>query len=96
MKREAIMKRSAVIALLGVEVTLTACAARTAEVNQPASSGVQGSTGMHRPPAHVGATLNLTGERAKTLAVTLSKVIDPATGTDGPASLTAAFTLPRC
>jgi hypothetical protein len=50
------------------------------EVNAPAtsqSSGATGTTSSAKPVAHVGSTLNLSGED-----ITLSKVIDPAAGAD--------------
>ncbi|UQX13415.1 DUF4352 domain-containing protein [Candidatus Mycobacterium methanotrophicum] len=72
-------------------VVLTACSAETTEVNKPASPGAPVPTGAQsstpaapaNPVAHVGATLNLTGESGP-LAATLSQIINPATGTDGP------------
>lgn len=80
----------ATIVLSSTAIVMTACSAQSTEVNQPASSGVEGSaeaqsaqTTAPPPVAHVGATLNLTGEDGP-LAVTLSQVINPATGTDGP------------
>lgn len=39
---------------------------------------------MAQPPAHVGAARQLTGENGSALDITLTKVINPATGTQGP------------
>lgn len=83
------MRRSITIALAAVAVALPACSSKTTEVNQPASPSAQKPAGAPNsattpsPAAHVGATLNLTGESGP-LAVTLTKIINPATGKDGP------------
>lgn len=39
---------------------------------------------MVQPPAHVGAARHLTGEAGSSLDVTLTQVINPATGKQGP------------
>jgi hypothetical protein len=87
----------ALVAVSLAALALTACS--TKEVNQPTattSAGTVNSTvattpSSSTPPttkpskatAHVGATLTLTGDNA-TAAVTLTQVINPATGADGP------------
>jgi ABC-type Fe3+-hydroxamate transport system substrate-binding protein len=63
-----------------VALVATACGS-VSEVNQPAASSSQAaatsSSATAKVTAHVGATLTLTDEQ-----VTLTKVIDPATGAD--------------
>jgi len=86
------MRRSiAIIALAAMAAVLAACLAKTTEVNQSASPGAQSSTGAQSATttaqpsvAHVGATLNLTGQTGAALAITLTNIVNPATGTDGP------------
>jgi hypothetical protein len=80
------MKQAVAIAFSAV--ALAACSTKTTEANQPTSPSAQSSTTTatptRAPVAHVGGTLNLTGETGAALAITLVKVINPATGTDGP------------
>jgi hypothetical protein len=58
-------------------VATTPPPAAASATSPPTTAATSGS-------AHVGATLSLTGEGGDQANVTLSQVIDPATGTDGP------------
>jgi hypothetical protein len=88
------MKQSVAIALMSVTVALAGCSTKTTEDNQPgqstsggaaAPSGIPSSTTAPANPAgHVGDTLNLKNEEGAPLAVTLSKIINPATLKFGP------------
>lgn len=73
------MKGIVVIGVSGIVVALAACPAKNGAGTQPEPSGSAASAGLHGAPTHVGGTLALSGERDKTIAVTLSKIIDPAT-----------------
>ena len=83
------MRRSIAITLSGVAIAVAACSGKTGTANRSATSSPPvfstspTSTAPVDPVAHVGATLNLTGDRGP-LAVTLTKIINPATGTSGP------------
>lgn len=68
---------------------LAACSGHTAGKDAH-SNGAQSPTSTQSssptppPPAHVGDTLNLTGVQGSGMAVTLIKIINPATGAAGP------------
>jgi hypothetical protein len=85
------MKRSVVIAVLGMAVALAACSGKTTEGNQQTPSGAASGSaassttqGSAAAPTnrlgHVGDTLELTNVKKESLAVTLSEIINPATG----------------
>lgn len=69
------------IALLAVVALALAACTKAVEVNQPSSSGSR-STATTKAVAHTGATLALKAADGQTASVTLTKVIDPASGAD--------------
>jgi hypothetical protein len=88
------MKRSVGIALVGVAVALAACSSKTTAVNQPTESTsgaaaapsavLSSTTAPANPAGHVGDALNLKNLGGTPVAVTLLKIINPATGKAGP------------
>ncbi len=84
------MKPLVAVVFSSVAVTVAACSGHTAQVNdKPSGSSISASTTQNSSPttppaAHVGGTLHLTGEQGAAIAVALTKIINPATGADGP------------
>jgi hypothetical protein len=85
--------RLAAVAFSSLAVMLAACSAHSAQradVNKPSPAGARSSSSTPSfspttpPVAHVGGTLNLTGERGSAMAITLARIINPATGAEGP------------
>lgn len=66
---------------------LAACGSAGAPtaINQPAATPATdpATTPTTQPVAHVGATLDLSGQNGETLAVLISSIVDPATGAAG-------------
>lgn len=83
------MKRTlVVVAISGLCITLGACTAATREVNRPVETpptqaAATTTTPTTAPIAHVGATLSLRGQNNEALSVTVSSIVDPATGAGG-------------
>lgn len=84
------MNRRAAVAFSSLALVLAACSGNSTEVKEPSSTSAQGSTSTQSvspttpPAAHVGGTLDLTGEQDSAMAITVTKIINPATGADGP------------